>query len=168
MQGCSASMEDFLEKIYLSVERKGVARVGDLAAQLRLRPPTVTRMVQKLGERGLVHYERYRGLTLTARGRELGRFLSERHTVLEEFLHLLGCSDPATVYAEVEGIEHHVSPATLDRIRRFVAFAREHPEWMEAPRRRGAEAPAAAESPPLQRVTGSPASIQADMPPETL
>lgn len=132
MRGCSVSMEDVIEKIYLSEARHGAARVGDLASQLRLRPPTVTRMVQKLGERGLVHHERYRAITLTGEGRELGRFLSDRHAVLEEFLRLLGCTDAATIYADVEGIEHHVSPATLDRIRRFVAFAREHPEWASA------------------------------------
>ncbi len=131
MRGRSVSMEDFLEKIYLTAERKGEVRVGDLAAQLRLKPPSVTRMIQKLGQQGLVNYERYRRVTLTDRGRELGRFLSRRHAVLEEFLRLLGCTDPETVYRDVEGIEHHVSPDTLACIERFVAFARTHPEWVE-------------------------------------
>ncbi len=150
LDGCSVSMEDFLEKIYETVERKGYARVADLAAQLRLKPPTVTRMVQKLGDRGLVHYERYRGLTLTPRGTAVGRFLSERHAVLEEFLRLLGCADPATVYRDVEGIEHHLSPDTLACVRRFVAFARQNPEWVAAYRRSSVDQDQAAASPVSQ------------------
>lgn len=144
MDGCSTSMEDFLEKIYDTVERKGYVRMTDLAALLRLKPPTVTRMVQKLGDRGLVHYERYRGLTLTPQGAAVGRFLSQRHAVLEEFLGFLGCTDPAIVYHDVEGIEHHLSPDTLARIRHFVAFARRNPTWVEAFRRANPVPPAKA------------------------
>lgn len=128
----SNAVEDFLEKIYQTAERKGVVRVSDLVAQLRVRPPTVTRMVQKLGAKGLVRYQRYHGLTLTREGQELGRFLSARHATLEDFLRLLGCTDPETIYRDVEGMEHHVSPATLACIERFVAFAHAHPEWVAA------------------------------------
>lgn len=132
MQRPPVSAEDCLEKIYLTAQRKGEVRVGDLAAQLRLKPPTVTRMLQRLGRQGLVEYRPYRRVQLTEQGRELGRFLSARHALLEEFLVLLGCADPETVYRDVEGMEHHLSPATLACIERFVAFARAHPAWVAA------------------------------------
>lgn len=124
------SQEDCLEKIYEAIERKGYTRVNELAQRLGISPPSVTRLVQKLDDQGLVVYERYRGLTLTSEGRNLGRFLLERHTVLEEFLQILGVADPQTVYRDVEGIEHHLSPETLACIHSFVDFARSHPEWV--------------------------------------
>ncbi len=132
MRGCSVSLEDLLEKIYEAVERDGYVRAIDLASRLRIQPSTVTRMVQKLGDQGLLRYEKYRGLALTPQGREMGHYLVERHAVLEEFLRLLGCEDAATIYRDVEGMEHHVSRDTLARIRDFVAFARENPSWVEA------------------------------------
>lgn len=125
----SPSREDYLEMIYLLVQEKGSARVTDLAAALGLQPSSVTRMVQKLGEEHLVRYERYRDLGLTPRGEALGRALAERHLLLAEFLRALGI-DEGTVQRDVEGIEHHVSRATLERISAFVAFLRARPELM--------------------------------------
>lgn len=132
MRGCSVSLEDLLEKIYEAVERDGYVRAVDLASRLRLKPSTVTRMVQRLGDQGLIRYEKYRGLALTPEGRAVGHYLLERHAILEEFLRLLGCQDPIAIYQDVEGMEHYVSRETLERIRDFVRFARHNPAWVQA------------------------------------
>lgn len=117
--------------IYFLVREKGSARVTDLAAALGLQPSSVTRMVQRLGEEDLVRYERYRGLGLTSRGEALGRALAARHLLLAEFLRALGV-DEDTVQRDVEGIEHHVSRATLERIAAFIAFLRARPDLLPA------------------------------------
>lgn len=117
--------------IYLLVQEKGSARVTDLALALGLQPSSVTRMVQKLGEEDLVRYERYRVLGLTTRGEALGRALAERHMLLAEFLRTLGVGE-GTVQRDVEGIEHHVSQETLERIAAFVAFLRARPDLVAA------------------------------------
>lgn len=115
------SMEDYLEKIFHLIRSKGYARVSEIAEQLGLQPSSVTKMVQKLAEAGYIHYERYRGLVLTDEGTALGRTLEERHQMLENFLRLLGVPEE-TIHRDVEGIEHHVSPATLERLERLVSF----------------------------------------------
>ncbi|MHB8605840.1 MAG: iron dependent repressor, metal binding and dimerization domain protein, partial [Thermoplasmatota archaeon] len=107
---------------------KGYARVVDIGAHLDVSPPTATKMIQRLDEVGLVVYERYRGIALTAEGEALAKHLRHRHGVLAEFLRLLGV-DEATAHRDVEGIEHHLDPATLGKVAAFVEYARKNPEW---------------------------------------
>ena len=128
----SPTVEDYLERIVDLIEEKGYARVSDIAEALEVHPSTVTRMVQRLGELRFIDYERYRGLVLTAKGERLGRAVRARHRALEEFLRLLGVEDEQVVQQDTEGIEHHVSPSTLQAISELVVFFASHPEVQEA------------------------------------
>lgn len=123
------SMEDYLEKIYELMLEKGYARVSDIASSLQVQPSSVTKMLQKLDENQYVTYEKYRGIILTARGQRLGKLMKERHHMLEEFLRMLGVSEE-TIQKDVEGIEHHVSPRTLDFLHALVMFFGDNPEYM--------------------------------------
>ena len=58
MAKASESAEDYLERIHELIERKGYARVVDIARSLRVRQASVTQMVKKLDELGFVRYER--------------------------------------------------------------------------------------------------------------
>lgn len=109
------SMEDHIEQIYLLIDNKGYARVSDIAEALSVLPSSVTKMVQKLDKDGYLIYEKYRGLSLTPKGKKLGKRLVQRHELLEQFLALIGV-DEALIYNEVEGIEHHLSWHSIDRI----------------------------------------------------
>ncbi|KFL43132.1 manganese transport transcriptional regulator [Lysinibacillus sp. BF-4] len=109
------SMEDHIEQIYLLIDNKGYARVSDIAEALSVLPSSVTKMVQKLDKDGYLNYEKYRGLALTSKGKKLGKRLVQRHELLERFLELIGV-DAHTIYDEVEGIEHHLSWHSIDRI----------------------------------------------------
>ena len=109
------SMEDHIEQIYILIEQKGYARVSDIAEALAVLPSSVTKMVQKLDKDGFLIYEKYRGLTLTNKGMKLGKKLVKRHELLEDFLRLIGVEE-SNIYADVEGIEHHLSWNSIDRI----------------------------------------------------
>jgi len=125
------SMEDYLERIYMLVHEKGYARVASIAEMLDVQAPSVTRMVQKLAEEGYVNYEKYRGITLTEKGSDIGGRLQNRHTVLSEFLRMIGVTSEDVIWRDVEGIEHHVSPGTMRRIERLVKFFQDNPEVVE-------------------------------------
>lgn len=127
MAAPSPSMEDYLERIYGLVREKGYARVVDIAGLLEVQSPSVTRMVQKLAKEGFLKYEKYRGIVLTPLGETLGKSMKRRHKSLEEFLRIIGVTDAKTIWKDVEGIEHHVSPATMDAIRTLVQFFEESP-----------------------------------------
>ncbi|GAX89214.1 transcriptional regulator MntR [Effusibacillus lacus] len=124
------SMEDYLEKIYELMKEKGYARVSDIASSLSVQPSSVTKMIQKLDEQNYVTYEKYRGIILTPRGEQLGRNMKQRHKMLEGFLRMLGVSEE-TIEKDVEGIEHHVSPGTMNSLRSLVLFFEDYPECLE-------------------------------------
>jgi Mn-dependent DtxR family transcriptional regulator len=126
----SESTEDHLERIEELIQRKGYARVADLADSLRLSTSAVSNMVRRLAQRGYVNYERYRGFTLTSRGREVAREVKARHEILSQFLELLGL-DSQTVAHEVEEIEHHLRPETLTVFSQLVRFWRAHPDRLK-------------------------------------
>lgn len=111
----SAAVEDYLECILELMNSKGYARVVDIAASLKISQASVTNMVQRLDADGLLKYEKYRGLVLTAAGKTLARNITRRHELLSDFLKLLGLDDKV-IYRDVEGMEHHISPPTLRAI----------------------------------------------------
>ena len=124
------SMEDHIEQIYLLIEQKGYARVSDIAEALAVLPSSVTKMVQKLDKDGYLIYEKYRGLTLTAKGQKLGKRLVQRHELLEQFLRLIGVEEDL-IYNDVEGIEHHLSWDSIHRIADLVQVMEESPDILQ-------------------------------------
>jgi Mn-dependent DtxR family transcriptional regulator len=125
------SMEDYIEQIYLLIEEKGYARVSDIAEALSVHPSSVTKMVQKLDKDEYLVYEKYRGLVLTSKGKKIGKRLVFRHDLLEQFLKIIGVKDE-NIYNDVEGIEHHLSWDSIDRIGDLVQFFEEDQKRMEA------------------------------------
>lgn len=115
------SMEDYIELIHNLMESKGYARVSDIAETLVVHPSSVTKMVQKLDKDGYLNYEKYRGFILTSKGKKLGERLVYRHELLEEFLEIIGV-DSDKIYEDVEGIEHHLSWNSIDRIGDLVQY----------------------------------------------
>lgn len=132
------SMEDHIEIIYSLIEQKGYARVSDIAEALSVLPSSVTKMVQKLDKDGYLIYERYRGLVLTPKGQKLGKRLLQRHDLLEQFLRLIGVEEDK-IYRDVEGIEHHLSWNSIDRIADLVQLLEEDAEVAEKLQQLGRE-----------------------------
>ena len=111
----SAAVEDYLERILELINTKGYARVVDIAESLKISQASVTNMVQRLDGEGLLKYEKYRGLALTASGEALAQNITRRHRILTDFLRLFGL-DEDVIYHDVEGMEHHISPQTMNVI----------------------------------------------------
>ena len=135
----SQSAEDYLERIHELIEAKGYARVVDIASSLKVRQASVTNMVKKLGEAGYLKYEKYRGLVMTEKGRAVARKIQNRHETLSRFFSLFGL-DAETQRRDIEGIEHHLSPATVTVLADLAQFFEENPDQLRAfmqPRKRG-------------------------------
>lgn len=124
------SMEDYIELIYNLINTKGYARVSDIAEELLVHPSSVTKMVQKLDKDDFLDYEKYRGFVLTEKGNKIGKRLVFRHELLEQFLEIIGV-DEENIYEDVEGIEHHLSWNSIDRISDLVDFFNEDPNLLE-------------------------------------
>jgi Mn-dependent DtxR family transcriptional regulator len=119
-------VEDYLERILELIDSKGYARVVDIATSLKISQASVSNMVQRLDGDGLLKYEKYRGLVLTAAGEALARNITRRHQLLTDFLTLLRL-DKQVIHHDVEGMEHHISPPTLRAIEELTAQLKRRP-----------------------------------------
>jgi len=123
----TAAVEDYLERISELIQKKGYARVVDIAAELKISQASVTTMVQRLDAEGLVKYEKYRGMLLTSAGEKVAARIAHRHALLTGFLTLLGL-EKKVVDHDVEGMEHHVSPETFDALEKLNRYLEAHPD----------------------------------------
>ena len=113
-------IEDYVELIGDLLEHNGEARATDVATRMGVSQATVARMVRRLNELGYVSNEPYRSLFLTDEGRRMAEWSRKRHDIVLEFLRALGVDDE-TARIDAEGVEHHVSEATLEVMRAFTA-----------------------------------------------
>lgn len=111
-------IDDYLELIADLTHEKGEVRQVDMVVRLGVSQPTVAKMLKRLVSLGLVEQAPWRGVTLSAEGKELAQASRERHQIVERFLLVLGVS-PEVARRDAEGIEHHVSTETLALFQRF-------------------------------------------------
>jgi DtxR family Mn-dependent transcriptional regulator len=121
----SSSVGDYLKAIWeLAVESGDVASTKGVAERLSVSAASVSNMFARLQETGLVEHERYRGATLTERGRREALRLVRRHRLIETFL-LEHLGYPwQEVHGEAERLEHAVSDDFTERLAEFL----EHPD----------------------------------------
>lgn len=133
----TAPVEDYLKAIY-AFERDGdPAATNDIAQRLSIAPASVSGMVQRLADLGLVEYERYRGVRLTAAGRRAALRTLRRHRVIEAYLvRALGYGWD-TVHEEAERLEHAASDTLIDRMAEAIGEPLTDPHGAPIPTREG-------------------------------
>src|ERR671912_1884775 len=136
----STSVGDYLKAIW-EVGGSGAASTTDVADRLSVASASVTNMFARLQEMGLAKYERYRGASLTERGREEALRLVRRHRLIETFLlEHLGYSWQE-VHEEAERLEHAVSDAFTERLAEFLGHPGHDPHGDPIPAADGTLAP---------------------------
>lgn len=116
-------MEDYVEAVAEFIATDGVCRGVDLARYFGVSNVTVNRTISRLQRDGFVETEPYAPIRLTSRGRKLAAKCHARHVIVREFLLALG-ADQQTAEADAEGIEHHVSPQTLQLMQTYTSEQR--------------------------------------------
>jgi DtxR family manganese transport transcriptional regulator len=114
--------EDYVEAVAELIDQEGEARVRDLARLMGVSHVTVTRIVARLCQLGLMETQPRKPIVLTEKGRQVARASRERHDVVVAFLTAVGVPENAATI-DAEGIEHHVSAETLEAMRRFLQRA---------------------------------------------
>tara|TARA_B100001057_G_scaffold275815_1_gene276092 strand:+ start:1005 stop:1454 length:450 start_codon:yes stop_codon:yes gene_type:complete len=105
--------EDYVEMIADLIVENGEARTVDLAARFGVTSPTVNAIIQRLAREDLVETRPYRSIFLTEKGTALAEASRQRHKIVRDFLVSIGVPE-AIAEEDAEGVEHHVSPETLD------------------------------------------------------
>lgn len=127
-------MEDYLRITYEVEEVKGYARLKDISSKLRVSPSTAVEMLKRLRDMGLVTYERYGGIRLTERGREVAETVEKRYRYVREFLKILLVPE-GVITRDAHLLEHGLHPKTTLQIIRFVEFISSHQDLLEGFRR---------------------------------
>ena len=133
MKRLSETEEDYLRAIYELIEERGYATVSEIASRLKVRPPSVTDMMKKLGDEGFVDYTPYRPIVLTEKGKRIAEDIYHKHSVLRDFLKIIGVNE-RIAEEDACGIEHHLHPETIERLTKFVEFVEnmpKHPRWLD-------------------------------------
>jgi DtxR family Mn-dependent transcriptional regulator len=121
------SAEDYLKAIYHLTTGGPAASTNDLAQALDLAPASVSGMLRRLAEQGLVDHEPYKGVTLAPEGRRVALRMLRRHRLIEAYLvaHLGYSWD--TVHEEAERLEHAVSDTLIERMAKVLGDPQEDP-----------------------------------------
>jgi DtxR family transcriptional regulator, manganese transport regulator len=119
----SELVDDYVELISDLMKENGEARQVDIANRLGVAQPTVAKMLKRLADKGYLTQRPYRGVFLTASGQDLADRTRHRHKIVESFLIAVGVS-AEDARRDSEGIEHHVSEATLKVFEDFVRRSR--------------------------------------------
>jgi DtxR family Mn-dependent transcriptional regulator len=126
-------MEDYLKAIWNLQNKKGYVKAKDIADKLEVSRPSVSEMIKKLSENGYIVYEKYGGIVFTVKGKKLAQEIKKRHTLLVEFLKIIGVDEENT-QRDACKLEHDVSPETITCLLEFVEFINLLPEsskWKE-------------------------------------
>ena len=113
------SAEDYLEQILMLHEQKGYARSIDIATGLSVSKPSVSFAMKQLRENGYILMDKDNYITLTDKGMAIASTIYARHKALTTFLIQLGVT-PDVAREDACKLEHDISPATFDAIRRFI------------------------------------------------
>ena len=115
-------MEDYVELIADLIGDGGEARPTDIARRLGVSHATAIKTIGRLKREGLAVAKPYRGVFLTEAGERLADRCRTRHRLVVDLLVAVGVPAEAAE-ADAEGIEHHVSDATLAAFARFLQRA---------------------------------------------
>ncbi len=123
----SASLEDYLEAIYLIAEKKRAAKAKDIALKLDVKGSSVTGALQLLAKKGLVNYAPYDLITLTPKGNRIAEDINRRHEALFHFLVKVLSIEEESAQDAACKMEHVISQEILYRLIEFVKFVEKCP-----------------------------------------
>jgi Mn-dependent DtxR family transcriptional regulator len=119
MSDIQESGEMYLETILILSQKRGEVRSIDVADEMAFSKPSVSRAMAKLRESGYILMDADVHIKFTEAGRERAEKIYSRHVILTELLKSLGV-DEETASADACKIEHDISDATFEAIRRRV------------------------------------------------
>jgi len=129
----SPSVEDYLKAIYGLCEAGDAASTSAIAGALSVQPASVTGMVKRLAEAGLLEHVPYRGVRLTKGGTREALRVLRRHRILETYLcERLGYAWD-DVHGEAERLEHAASDELIEKMAAALQFPRHDPHGAPIP-----------------------------------
>lgn len=138
MASMTNSEENYLKAIYhLSLNSDAGVSTNSIAGVIESKPSSVTDMIQKLADKGLVSYKKYQGVLLTEKGKKAAINIIRKHRLWEVFLvEKLGFAWDE-VHDIAEQLEHIHSEKLIDTLDEFLDFPTEDPHGDPIPNKDG-------------------------------
>jgi DtxR family transcriptional regulator, Mn-dependent transcriptional regulator len=130
-------VEDYLKAIYDIERTAGAAATNDIAQRLSVAPASVSGMIRRLSDQGLVNHEPYRGAKLTPTGKRAALRTLRRHRIIESYLAQALGYPWDRVHEEAERLEHAASDELIDRMAASIGEPDVDPHGAPIPTRDG-------------------------------
>jgi Mn-dependent DtxR family transcriptional regulator len=112
------AVENYLEKIYIEIHKKGKVRQADICSAMHYSRPTVSIMLRDLRDKGYIHIDEKGFLSLTEKGTEIAGRVFERHCIIADVLMFWGVTEE-TAMEDACKIEHDISDESFESIRKY-------------------------------------------------
>jgi DtxR family Mn-dependent transcriptional regulator len=136
-QPLSGPVEDYLKAIYDLERGAQPATTNEIALRLAISPASVSGMVRRLADQGLITHEPYRGVRLTEDGRRAALRTLRRHRILECYLTEVLGYPWDRVHDEAEQLEHTASEELIERMASALGDPSHDPHGAPIPSREG-------------------------------
>ncbi len=123
----SEQVEDYLKNIYQLQEGGGKVSTSSLSERLQISAPSVTEMIKKLAESGILTYKPYKGVELTSEGKRKALKIVRRHRLWELFLVEVLHYPWHEIHEEADRLEHMTSERLEERIDKALGFPHKDP-----------------------------------------
>jgi DtxR family Mn-dependent transcriptional regulator len=133
----SRAVQDYLKAIHRLGGAEQLVSPVDIAERLQVKASSVTGMLKRLAEAGLIEYEPGRGARLSPQGLLEARRVVRRHRLLELFLNRVLGLDWSEIDAEAEALEHAISPRLEQAIAKYLGEPDEDPHGHPIPTQEG-------------------------------
>ncbi len=133
----SLTEENYLKALFTIANETGEVNVTELSKKLNIKMPTVTSMMKKLSEKKLVHYESYKPLRLTEKGKKVAGLIIRKHRLTEMFLVEKMKFGWEEVHDIAEQMEHIQSPLFFDKMDELLDYPKIDPHGSPIPDKTG-------------------------------
>ena len=134
----SSTEENYLKAIYKISERDNkAASTNAISKEMKTTAASVSDMLQRLSSKGLTHYEKYKGVTLTEKGNKIATTLIRKHRLWEVFLVEKLDFTWDEVHELAEQLEHIQSTELVNRLDKFLGNPKFDPHGDPIPNAEG-------------------------------
>jgi DtxR family transcriptional regulator, Mn-dependent transcriptional regulator len=133
----SLTEENYLKALFALSAPAGEVSVNDLSRHLEIKMPTVTSMMKKLAEKKLVHYESYKPIKLTEKGKREAGAIIRKHRLTEMFLVQVMGFGWEEVHEIAEQVEHIQAPELFEKMDEMLGFPKMDPHGSPIPDKTG-------------------------------
>lgn len=117
----SRTKEDYIRTVYLLCQNPDrTTRVKNISQYLSLSKSTVSERLRELKKNGLILFPRYSQIRLTSEGYAIAKKLTERHRIIEVFLHEVLKLSKTSVHEEADKLEHGFSDSVIKKLSKFL------------------------------------------------